>query len=295
MIVALCPIGAENFDIQERIIRNTDKEKLEYFEARTLIPFRLDEKQVEKYLQGLCLKVKELNAELNMQTRLVFSLFRDNGLALKHYKQLRDFIASYPDLGSVISGVDFAFAEEGSPPKSKIEFCKQFHLDNKSQQPLDLLYHVGESFEDKGIISAIRWIWEAHELGATRLGHAIALGVNPENYHGKKVSEPISERLDTINWLMANQEILKENGYTPDVVNLRKEEQTINDSGSSSIDITYDDSYVEDCKSLQIAIANIFREKRVIIEVTCYDFFQFTIIGYFRMILQTRHKGKNDE
>ena len=41
-----------------------------------------------------------------------------------------------------------------------------------------MLYHVGENFHDKTVASAIRWIYLAHKMGADRLGHATALGLN---------------------------------------------------------------------------------------------------------------------
>ena len=217
LIVALCPITSERFDIQEKIIRNVASQGLEYFEARTLIPFRLNDSEVSSYLHGLCTKVRSLNEELEMETKLVFSLFRDNGLATKHYGQIRAFIEAQPDLSQVISGIDFAFAEEGSPPKSKREFFKRFHADNQTRKPLDLLYHVGESFGDKGMASAVRWIWEAHKMGASRLGHAIALGADPENYKGRLITEPADERLDTIRWLINQRTPLETNGYKVDL------------------------------------------------------------------------------
>ena len=268
LIIALCPIVPDQFNIQERIIRQVSKFGLEYFEARTVIPFRLTDREVEQYLHGICSTVRDLNCDLEMNTRLVFSLFRDNKLAMKNYKQLRAFIKAYPNLGSMISGIDFAFSEEGFPPKTKKGLFHQFHLDNQKEQALDLLYHVGESFEDKGLISAIRWIWEVNELGATRLGHAIALGVNPENYLGKIVHESCEERLDTIKWLNSNCDILRENGYKVRFDTLRKEEEFLISSNPPYIEIKYDEDYIANAKALQNAVAEILKSKEIVIE-TC--------------------------
>lgn len=266
LIIALCPIRNDRFDIQEKIIRNVDAHGLEYFEARTLVPAKFTKTEVEKYLYGLCQKITKLNAELDMQTRLVFSLFRDNAAALKSYKHIRSFIEAYPDMAKVISGLDFAFTEEGFPPKSKESLFKEFHRDNKEGKKLDLLYHVGESFQDKGIISAIRWIWEADQLGATRLGHAIALGVDPANYKGKIVHEPCEERLDSIHWLIANKQILREHGHCVNQVELSSEEKTINKQTAPFVKIKYDDAYIEEAKSLQKAVATILKKNGVLIE-----------------------------
>lgn len=264
LIVALCPITADDFGIQEKIIRTTAKHGLEYFQARTLIPIHFDKIQVDKYLEGLCSKVRDLNHDLSMETKLVFSLFRDNALAKKHYKQLRDFITLRPELGCFISGIDFAFNEEGYSPSAKKDLFQLFHADNKTQQPLELLYHVGESFGDKSIASAIRWVWEVNQLGATRLGHAIALGVHPENYRGKVFRESQQERQETICWLRDNKEVLKEHGYLVDLTALNHEEKSLR--GCKSVEIIYNDHTIDDTRRLQIAVCSILREEQVIIE-----------------------------
>ena len=48
--------------------------------------------------------------------------------------------------------------------------------------------------------SAIRWVHEATELGAHRLGHAIALGVNPDKYGVHRRHETVSERIDQLKY-----------------------------------------------------------------------------------------------
>ena len=44
----------------------------------------------------------------------------------------------------------------------------------------------------------MRWVHESAELGAHRLGHAIALGVDPDAYGVHRRRETVSERLDQI-------------------------------------------------------------------------------------------------
>lgn len=83
--------------------------------------------------------------------------------------------------GDILTGVDFCFIEEGHPPKDKAAFfaAVKDHNQRHPRRALAILYHVGESFVDKSLESAVRWVQEAAELGAHRLGHAIALGVDP--------------------------------------------------------------------------------------------------------------------
>ena len=269
LIIALCNITSNDFFVQEQIIKDVKESKLEYFEARTLIPFRFDAKESYEYLKGLCKSIKQLNAEGGLTTKLVFSLFRDNDLAKKHYDWIRSFMNMHKDLGEEIVGVDFAYKEEGSPPKSKIDLFKQFHEDNRKYRKLALLYHVGESFEDKGIISAIRWIIEAHELRVDRLGHAIALGVNPENYEGKVIFETVEERSDTLNWMINNRDLLNSHGFKYDFKKTLNELDEIR-SGKNRIRIQYDSEYIKEAKSFQKAAFSLLRthETKVTIE-TC--------------------------
>ena len=215
-------------------------------------------------MKGMCSLVQEFNLNHKMQSKLVFSLFRDNALATKHYSWIRNFIRTHPDLGKEISGIDFAFAEEGFPPSSKKEFFKKFHEDNKLEQKLDLLYHVGESFEDKSQISAIRWVYEAHQMRATRVGHAIALGVDPENYRSKKVSESREEFLKTQDWLSENYDLLKSHGLSLSKSDILKRKSKAEQS--LFIEFSYNDESIAEIRDVQQAVAKILREQKVLIE-----------------------------
>ena len=266
LIIALCNISSTEFFIQEQIIRDVQKSGLEYFEARTLIPFKFSISESMDYLKGLCSLIKRLNTEHRMTTKIVFSLFRDNKLASLHYDLIRAFMAKHKKLADEISGIDFAYKEEGNPPKEKIELFNKIHTDNKRHKKLDVLYHVGESFEDKGIMSAIRWVCEANDtLKADRIGHAIALGVNPENYRGKVVLESAEERSDTLKWLLKNQELLSSHGYKINTIDIKNELDTIT-SKNQEIKIVYDQSYIEEALEFQEAVLSILKDKKSVIE-----------------------------
>ena len=269
LVIALCPITVDGFAIQEHIIRNISQQGLTYFEARTIIPPRFDHHDVYRYLKGLCSLVSRLNKELNMKTKLVFSLPRDDlKLAKKQYLQLKDFIESHSEAGELIEGLDFSATEEGFPPKHIRSLIEFIHQNNNDNHPLKILYHVGESFEDKSLMSTIRWIWEVHELNVSRMGHAIALGVNPLNYSGSTIAESKEERMDTILWLLKIADVLREYGYSMNEFELKKEKELLLTSKEREINIFYNDDYVEECRSLQIAVGHILREKSLIVE-TC--------------------------
>ena len=93
--------------------------------------------------------------------------------------------------------------------------------DRHPERALAILYHVGESFTDKSLESAVRWVHEAAEFGAHRLGHAIALGVDPEVYGAHERSESVAERLDQIGYDLAHADGLRARGVRVDENALR--------------------------------------------------------------------------
>jgi hypothetical protein len=81
---------------------------------------------------------------------------------------------------------------------------------------LSILYHVGESFSDKSLESAVRWVQEAAENGAHRLGHAIALGVEPECYGRHQRKESVAERRDQLAYDLIHAAGLRRHGVPVD-------------------------------------------------------------------------------
>ncbi len=102
--------------------------------------------------------------------------------------------------GQALTGIDFCFVEEGHPPKAMAAFFAAVRGFNDAHpaRALAILYHVGESFGDKSLESAVRWVQEAAELGAHRLGHAIALGVDPSAFGEHDRTETVGERRDQL-------------------------------------------------------------------------------------------------
>ncbi len=131
--------------------------------------------------------------------------------------------------GDALTGIDFCHVEEGHPPKDKAEFFAAVHDFNDAHpgRALAILYHVGESFRDKSLESSVRWVQEAAELGAHRLGHAIALGVDPDCYGEHDRTESAAERLDQIDYDIIHADGLARHGVSVDVVALGEERQRL--------------------------------------------------------------------
>ena len=101
---------------------------------------------------------------------------------LECYKLVQRLLDENEDLIPTIVGLDFCHFEEGYPPASTRAFFRRLRHDNERhpERALDVAYHVGESYFDKSLESAVRWCHQAAELGALRLGHCTALGLDPE-------------------------------------------------------------------------------------------------------------------
>ena len=149
-----------------------------------------------------CAQLLQDASDSDMTARYIIGLPR--WAPLEGYALVQQLLEERPDLIPTIVGMDFAGFEEGYPPKLLRPFFAQVAKDNRAhpERALDIVYHVGESFFDKSLESAIRWCHEIAEMGAHRLGHAIALGLDPAIAIARRpqahVWERVSERLDQL-------------------------------------------------------------------------------------------------
>lgn len=263
LIVALCPLQVDDFSLQEYVIRKVAAAGVHYFEARTLISRFFTAQQAQIYLKGLCQKVLDLNRELPLRTSLVIGLERDVSLRDLHYQWLRDFCASEPHCAEVISGIDFAGWEEDFSPEKNRAFLARCLADNATMHPLNLLYHVGESFSTLSMASALRWIHTVIDGGVRRLGHALALGCNPDSLAGTSVEESLEEYLLHQHWLTREAKNLEHFGYRS---LMNKQDNAQVNELRKTVTITYTPEYIADIKNLQLALAALVREKQLIIE-----------------------------
>lgn len=154
------------------------------------------------------------------EARYVPSLSRATPLA--SYEQLRRLLDERPEDYDIIPGVDFCYIEEGYPPKAMQPFFERLARDNDADpsRSLQVLYHVGEIYFDKSLESAVRWCHEAAQLGARRLGHCTALGLDPEaaaaRRGGAHARESVAERLDQIAWDLQHRKGLEDAGVDVD-------------------------------------------------------------------------------
>ena len=145
------------------------------------------------------------------------------------YALVQRLLDGSPELIETVVGLDFCHVEEGFPPKLVRPLFDQVAADNRERpgRALEIVYHVGESFYDKSLESAVRWCHEAAELGARRLGHCVVLGLDPVIAVGRRASaheeELVSERLDQIGYDLAHAVALRSYGVGVDVQALERE------------------------------------------------------------------------
>jgi len=169
--------------------------------------------------------------------------------------------------GAALTGIDFCFIEEGHPPKDKADFFAAVHDFNDAHpgRALAILYHVGESFRDKSLESSVRWVQESAELGAHRLGHAIALGVDPDCYGVHDRDESAEERLDQIAYDLAHAEGLARHGVMVDPVALEQEQSEL--VAGATVTHHYDAARLDEVRRRQDYAMDRVRAAGAVVEV----------------------------
>lgn len=211
-------LRAEMCEFARAILAAQRREGLGYVEQRALSTFAPDKC---RYLYEGLLELYQRETGPDLIPRLAVSLPRED--PWPQWEVTRE-LALGP-LGESLTGVDFCFVEEGHPPKEKADFFAAVHEFNSAhpERALSILYHVGESFSDKSLESAVRWVQETAENGAHRLGHAIALGVEPECYGPHERRETVAERRDQLAYDLAHAEELRRHGVTVDADAIARE------------------------------------------------------------------------
>jgi hypothetical protein len=153
------------------------------------------------------------------------------------------------------------------------DFLAEVRRDNQQtpEHALAVLYHVGESFDDKTLASAVRWVVEAHAFGAHRLGHALALGLLPQHVTSDRqqslMHETVAERIRHLEWLRANAGILQDCGHRIDLMDTQQNlASCLNMNPHATIEISMTQDYLDDTLSLQNALLKYLASTDVVIE-----------------------------
>jgi hypothetical protein len=212
-----------------RIAERHRREGFDYVEYRANFP--IDDPQHFLHFHRTNAQVFQQVSREGFIARYLISLPR--GAALEGYKLVRDLLAENPELIPTVVGLDFCFLEEGHPPEKQKPFFARLEEDNQRcpDRALAVAYHVGEVYFDKSLESAVRWCHQAAQLGARRLGHATALGLDPEVALGRRPGaheeELASERLAQIAYDLEHQRELEDFGVEVRRVRLQQEAEEL--------------------------------------------------------------------
>jgi adenosine deaminase len=205
----LHPLIEEMRFFVRRMLADQRAQGIAYAEQRLLLGLRVPAEQSRRLLRPL-LEEYAAAARDGIQARLAISLPREDPWPM--WEVTRELALS--EHGSLVTGIDFCFIEEGFPPREKAGLfaAVRDHNARHPERGLAILYHVGESFTDKSLESAVRWVQEAAELGAHRLGHALALGIDPDLFGDHERSESVAERCDQLRYDLAHADGLARHG-----------------------------------------------------------------------------------
>ncbi len=153
---------------------------LTYGEYRVMFPYSFRTPETFSYLCAFANTCKAMQSD-NFTPRLAVSLSREHSLRAHQYEVLRMWQRDFPQYTDTIVAIDFCGTEPVGFPEDMRAFFAQVKADNHRDPAtaLKLLYHVGEQFDGNTLEAACISVWDAHRAGADRLGHALALGVDP--------------------------------------------------------------------------------------------------------------------
>ncbi len=236
-----------------------------YIEQRMNVGLRYSRAQAQELIRSMLASYSKW-ADSEIQPRLAVSLPRENPWPT--WEVVKD--AALGPLGSFLTGIDFCNAEEGYPPREQRELfdAVQDFNHRHPDRALAILYHVGESFNDKSLESSVRWVHEAADFGAHRLGHAISLGVDPALYGNHTRNESVAERIDQLNYDLNHRDGLAKFGIQVDIAAIKQELQRLKACPTDCLlTIEYEDAKLDEIRLRQKYAIDCVHALGAVIEV----------------------------
>ncbi|TPV93015.1 MAG: hypothetical protein B7733_22910 [Myxococcales bacterium FL481] len=236
---------------------------VDYAEYRMMFGPRHSPATVERAARRICYAMGQQSATT---MRLALSLPRADPWPM--WGVVQAVLAS--DVGSSLTAIDFCGTEEGFPPQALAGVLADVHRFNARHpdRAIATLVHVGESYRDKTLESAVRWVHQAAVGGAHRLGHALALGIDPQRHRDQTRHESPAERLDQIAYDLEHAVELRRFGVRVDIDELGRERlQRQAQSPRQSIAVHYDQDRVDQVRRRQEFAIHALRDRGTIIEV----------------------------
>jgi len=212
LLIALNPAQAQALTLTQMVL-DRDKELNAFREYRTFLPPTLTGSALDDYATSM-LRLFQTYATQTFRPRMAFSIAREPRLAQQTFDWLAEVCGRQPWTDEFITGIDFCGDEFYHPPKRQTSLLAAIpRTGRRCSKPWQVAYHVGEMWDHISLASSARWVMEACQYGIKRIGHGMALGVEPGILLGKTTTEPVSEFKDHKAWLEAHQTHLAELGY----------------------------------------------------------------------------------
>lgn len=209
----------------EHLFDQARSEGLRLMEWRIMLPAALRPAVARWIYQTVSQHCQRLStAQCTMQ--VVVSLPRNQALAA--WQTLAAALIA-GEANSVVA-VDLCHREERSDPLDLLPLAETIRAFNAEhpQLAVALLVHVGESFETISLESALRRVdHAASQLGAHRLGHALAAGLAAAHFGPHRRHESAAERLRQIDYDLQQASALRHAGVIIDEDALRDERRAL--------------------------------------------------------------------
>ena len=190
--IALAPLQSPHFDVLDIVFRNFTYSPLKYAEYRLLFPHFFSPGDLNIFLTRYAKKLDELigTLENGREFKIAWSITRDQSYFLQSSLKLWEWRLAHPHWAHHFPSLDLCGDEEDDEPELKkedIHFLQKTFQQSTEVQPLKILYHVGEVFHRSSVFTALRRIDRVAHFFVDRLGHASALGMNPESLLGRPI------------------------------------------------------------------------------------------------------------
>ena len=252
--------------VLKAVVERHKKEELSYVEYRNAFGFSENTKEEWKEWHAKFARFFKESSTDGFEAKYIIRISEEM------YEALRELMRENQDLCTTIVGIDFTGRELA--PKTHKSFFERLRADNarNPHEALDAVIHIGEDYFDKSIESAIRWCHEAALLGVKRLGHCIALGLDPEiaikRCEKAHVEECVSERIDQIDYDLKYENELRNMGIQINRAKLIDERKELEKrSLGDKVILYYDEERLCELRKRQDFVLNRLRERGLVIEV----------------------------
>ncbi|MCS6969454.1 MAG: hypothetical protein NZ552_00345 [Planctomycetes bacterium] len=160
---------------------------------------------------------------------------------LKHWPLVAESAHRHP----TIVGVDLCGIEDEPARHAPLSAALAAWNHRFAPRRLQFAVHVGEQLDCMTPLTAIRRVWDAIAIGADRLGHALAIRLDPAAWPAGPAWQTVAERSADLQWLQWQADILELDG---DAIDAELSELRVRDPHSQVGVVPADHGLVSACQ-----------------------------------------------